>query len=280
MAVALALTASLAYGVSNYVGPRLARGDSLFVLLIVGQSCSFVLASGVVAASGDSVPGAEAIGAALVAGLGNAAGLILFYRAAAIGPLSIVTPLGAVGAAVPVAVGLATGEHISLVKGAGIALALAGVVLVARRPGEHEDADADTRRETVLLAGASAVCFGIFLTAMEPAADDGAGWAVAVSRLSLITLLLVVAVRVGALARTPARRLPLLAVPGVLLFIGTVSYASALNEGDLSVVAVLGSLFPVVTVGLAMGLDGERLSPSRLAGVAAAIAGTVLLSLP
>jgi drug/metabolite transporter (DMT)-like permease len=280
MAVALALTASLAYGVANYVGPRLARGDSLFVLLIAGQSCSFVLALGVVAASGDSAPGAGAIGAALVAGLGNAGGLILFYRAAAIGPLSIVTPLGAIGAAVPVAVGLATGEHISVIKGAGIALALAGGVLVARRPGEHEDADAHTRRETVLLAGASAVCFGIFLTAMEPAADESAGWAVAVSRVSLLALLAAVAVRLGALARTPARRLPLLAVPGVLLFVGTVSYASALNEGDLSVVAVLGSLFPVVTVGLAIGLDGERLSASRLLGVAAAIAGTVLLSVP
>ena len=280
MAVALALTASLAYGVSNYVGPRLARADALFVLLIAGQSCSFVLALCVVAASGHPAPGLEGIGAALIAGLGNAAGLILFYRAAAVGPLSIVTPLGAVGAAVPVAVGLATGEAISLVKGAGIALALTGVVLVARHRGGHEEADAEHRREAVLLAAASAVCFGVFLTAMEPAAEDGAGWAVAVSRVSLLALLLAVAARTGALTRTPVRRLPLLAVPGILLFVGTISYAAALNEGDLSVVAVLGSLFPVVTVGLAIGLDGERLSASRSAGVAAAIAGTVLLSLP
>ncbi len=280
MAVALALTASLAYGVSNYVGPRLAREDALFVLLIAGQSCSFVLASCVVAASGDSAPGADAIGAALIAGLGNAGGLILFYRAAAVGPLSIVTPLGAVGAAVPVAVGLATGEAISLVKGVGIALALTGVVLVARRRGGHEEAGAEHRREAVLLAAASAVCFGVFLTAMEPAAQDGAGWAVAVSRVSLLALLLAVAVRSGALTRTPVSRLPLLAIPGILLFVGTISYAAALNEGDLSVVAVLGSLFPVVTVGLAIGLDGERLSAARFGGVAAAIAGTVLLSLP
>ena len=280
MAVALALTASLAYGVSNYVGPRLARADALFVLLIAGQSCSFVLALGVVAASGHPAPGPEAIGAALVAGLGNAAGLILFYRAAAVGPLSIVTPLGAAGAAVPVAVGLATGEAISLVKGAGIALALTGVVLVARHRGGHEEADAEHRREAVLLAAASAVCFGVFLTAMEPAAEDGAGWAVAVSRVSLLALLLAVAARTGALTRTPVTRLPLLAVPGILLFVGTISYAAALNKGDLSVVAVLGSLFPVVTVGLAIGLDGERLSASRSAGVVAAIAGTVLLSLP
>jgi drug/metabolite transporter (DMT)-like permease len=77
--------------------------------------------------------------------------------------------------------------------------------------------------------------------------------------------------------RAPTAVLPKLAVPGVLLFAGTLSYSAATREGDLSVVSVLGTLFPIVTVTLAFLIDRERLAPWQAAGVAAAIAGTVLL---
>lgn len=277
MAAALALLTSLAYGLSNYAGPRLARGAPLFVLLMVGQGCSLVLALVVAAAQGRGLPSAGPFAAALLAGAGNAGGLVLFYRAAAIGPLSIVSPVGAMSAAVPVGYGVARGEGLPALKGLGILLALGGLVLVARRraaPG----APAGDRPRALLLAGGSALCFGIFLAAIGPASEDGTGWAVALSRASLLVVLLGVALREGAVLRAPAARLPLLAVPGVLLFAGTLSYSQATQTGDLSVVSVLGSLFPVVTVALALGLDRERLSPSQLAGVAATLAGVVVLS--
>jgi len=279
VAVGLALLTSLAYGLSNYVGPRLARDVSLFLLLLVGQTCSLVLAAVVVAAQGVPLPGAGAIGFALLAGLGNAGGLVFFYRAAAVGPLSIVTPIGSVGAALPVAIGIAGGEHVTVLKAVGIVLALAGVVLVARRPGaDITDAAHAHRRAAVALAAISAVCFGVFLAAISPAADDAAGWAVLLSRVSLVIVLAALVVAMGATKDLVPRRLPVLAVPGLLLFTGTLAYAAATREGDLSVVAVVGSLFPVVTVALAVGLDGERLSRPQAAGVAATIAGVVMLS--
>ena len=119
----------------------------------------------------------------------------------------------------------------------------------------------------------------MFLAAIGPAADDHPGWAVAVSRASLLVVLLAVVVRERGFDAVEARRLPLLAVPGLLLFLGTIAYATATTKGDLSVVRVLGTLFPVVTVGLAIGFDGERLRRSQGAGIVAAIAGVVLLSL-
>ena len=75
----------------------------------------------------------------------------------------------------------------------------------------------------------------------------------------------------------PVARLPLLAVPGLLLFAGTLAYSAATREGDLSVVSVLGSLFPIVTVGLAFAA-GERVSGVQAAGIAARLAGIVLVS--
>lgn len=284
MAAALALLTSLAYGVSNYVGPRLARDAPLLVVLVAGQACAFVLAVGIVAVQAEAAPPAGELGAALVAGLGNGGGLMLFYRAASVGPLSIITPIGAVGAAVPVAVGVAGGEAMTALKAAGIVLAFAGLVLVARRTRAGAAAAAERRpaddvRRAVVLALASALCFGTFLAAMGPASETSAGWAVMVSRVSLLVLLVLVAQRLGQGMRTvAARRLPRLAVPGLLLFAGTLSYAAATREGDLSVVSVLGSLFPVVTVSLAVGLDRERLAGSQALGVVLTLGGVVALS--
>jgi drug/metabolite transporter (DMT)-like permease len=282
MAAALALLTSLAYGVSNYVGPRLARDAPLLVLLIAGQGCAFVLAAAIVAVQADGAPPAGQLGAALLAGLGNGGGLLLFYRAAEVGPLSIVTPIGAVGAAVPVAVGVARGEAMTALKAAGIVLALTGLVLVARRTRAGAAAAAERRPgddvpRAVLLALGAALCFGAFLAAMGPASETSAGWAVMVSRLSLLGVLVAVAVRLGE-RPVAARRLPQLAIPGLLLFAGTLSYAAATREGDLSVVSVLGSLFPVVTVALAVALDRERLGGLQALGVLLTLGGVVALS--
>ena len=67
-------------------------------------------------------------------------------------------------------------------------------------------------------------------------------------------------------------------VPGLLLFAGTMLYTAATQEGDLSVVAVITTMFPVVTVGLAFALLGERLTSVQAAGATAAMIGSVLLA--
>ncbi len=70
----------------------------------------------------------------------------------------------------------------------------------------------------------------------------------------------------------------LLSVPGLLLVPGTALYAAAAAEGQLSLVSVLGSLFPVVTVGLGVAVLGERLTRIQALGVASALAGIVLIA--
>ena len=136
MAIALALFTSLAYGVGNYIGPRLARDAPILLLLTISQGASLVLAAALVIVAGGAPPGAGALGWALLAGLGNATGLVFFYRAAEIGPLSIVTSVGSIGVGIPVAVGLAGGDSVGAAQLAGIVLAVSGLLLVsaARRP--------------------------------------------------------------------------------------------------------------------------------------------------
>lgn len=76
----------------------------------------------------------------------------------------------------------------------------------------------------------------------------------------------------------PWTALPLVSVPGLLLLVGTVSYGVATSTGLVSVVSVLATLNPVITVGLAVLVLGERLNRRQQAGVATALAGVVLLA--
>lgn len=276
-AIALALGTALCYGVSNFVGPLLSRNLPTMAVIVAGQAVALTVSAAVVLAHGGTAPGATEIGAGLLAGLGNAGGLALFYAAAASGPLSIVTPIGSTGAAVPVLVGIATGERLGPLGAAGIALAIAGVVLAARQAGGSAQEAADLRR-TVLLAAASAACFGVFLWAISPASGAGVFWGVMLSRLSLVTALVGGALAMRRALRVPAADAPKVALPGMLLFGGTLLYAAATQEGLLSVVSVIATMFPVVTVTLAFVFLHERPSRVQWAGILAALSGVVLLS--
>jgi drug/metabolite transporter (DMT)-like permease len=277
-AIAFALGAALCYGVSNFLGPLFSRGLPTMAVLVAGQAVALIVSATVVVASGTHGPDGLHVAAGLLAGAGNAGGLALFYAAAQTGPLSIVTPISSTGAAVPVFVGLVSGERLGPAGFAGIVLAIGGVALAARRASASAEEAADLRR-TVILAMLSAVAFGTFLTAIAPASQSGVFWGVMISRLSLLTLLVGGALIAGRALRVPAADVPKVALPGVLLFGGTLLYASATQEGLLSVVSVLGSLFPVVTVTLAFVFLHERLSRVQWTGVAASIAGVVLLSM-
>lgn len=277
-AVALALGTALCYGVSNFIGPLISRNLPTMAVIVAGQTVALVVSTVVVVLHGTGSPGGLAIGAGLLAGLGNAGGLALFYAAAASGPLSIVTPIGATGAAVPVLIGLGTGERLGPLGVLGIALAIGGVVLAGRRVSGNAAEAADMRR-TVLLAAASAVCFGIFLWAIAPASASGVFWGVMLSRFSLVVSLVGGALLLGRALRVPAAEAPKTALPGVLLFGGTLMYAAATQEGLLSVVSVIATMFPVVTVTLAFLFLHERPTRTQWTGITAALAGVLLLSL-
>jgi drug/metabolite transporter (DMT)-like permease len=280
LAIALALGSSACYGVSNFLGPQLARRHTIVVLLLISQVAALIGCALYLAGDGGAALPAGSMLLALVAGAGNAAGLIGFYKAAELGPLSIVAPLGATGAIVPVAYGLATGDTLKATQVAGVVLAMCGAALAAR--AEPRDARAEARypdpRASVIWALGSAVAFGVFLTALPKASQDGRAWALFDARLMLVALLVLWAGRrIGTLRAS--WDLPLMAIPGLLLVGGTVLYTVAADHGQLSLVSVVGSLFPVVTVGLGVVLLGERLSRAQAIGVSAAMAGVVLIAL-
>jgi drug/metabolite transporter (DMT)-like permease len=98
-----------------------------------------------------------------------------------------------------------------------------------------------------------------------------------------VTSVLVVALLLVSLARrTPvrlsARDLPLIAVVGIGDAAANLTFGWASTRGLVSVVAVLGSLYPVVTVLLARVVHHERLAAVQNIGVVAALAGVGLIA--
>lgn len=279
LAVSLALGCSVCYGVSNFLGPQLSKRQTIVAVLVLSQVAALVAcAVYVVVASEPALPAGD-VGVAVLAGFGNAVGLIGFYRAAELGPLSIVAPIGATGAAVPVLFGLAGGDSLKPWQGAGILLAMGGAALAARQGREEEALDRGypNPRACVVWSLISALAFGVFLTALPAASHDGQAWALLDARLALVLLLVVWAGR--RLSEVPWNRSSiLLTVPGLLLVLGTALYTAAAAEGQLSLVSVLGSLFPVVTVGLGVAVLDERLTRTQAVGVASALTGVVLIA--
>jgi drug/metabolite transporter (DMT)-like permease len=277
--IALALGSSVCYGVSNFLGPQLARRHTLVAVLILSQIAALVVcALYLLADGGRALPSAD-MWLALLAGAGNAGGLIGFYKAAELGPLSVAAPIGAVGAVIPVVWGLTSGDSLGVAQVAGLALAMGGAALAARRPppGEHAVVSYPDPRASVIWAAGSAVAFGVFLTALPKASAYGRPWALFDARVALVVLLTLWAGR--SIGTIRLRRASFaLAVPGLLLVVGTLLYTAAADHGELSLVSVLGSMFPVVTVGLGIALLEERLSRTQAVGVAAALTGIVLIA--
>lgn len=275
-AVLLALLTAVSYGVANFLGPRLSLVHTLGPVLVVGQVAGVVGGVVLVAVSGDGLPGGRALVFGVAAGIANAVAIACFFTAAARGPMSVVAPLGATGGMVPVLVALATGERPSALQLVGIPLAVLGVVAAAAKPAGGKGAHASPA--TIGLTLLSAVVFGLFLTTFAEASDDGPSWAVLVSRVALLASTLAWLTARGGRRWVPARHLPRVAVPGLLLVVGTASYGVAATTGLVSVVSVLATLAPVVMVGLAVLLLHERLAPRQWAGVALALTGLVLLA--
>jgi drug/metabolite transporter (DMT)-like permease len=210
---------------------------------------------------------------ASVAAIFGTIGLIAFYRGMAAGALSIVAPIAGAGAAIPVVWGLVRGDNPSAYQELGFAAALVGVVLASfeRRP------EAARLAAGVGWAAIAMVAFGAYYVPMHTASRGDFLWAAFVFRLASTAL---VAAAWLALRPPSARRadLPALAAIGVLDTGGNVFFAAASENGVVSVVSILASLYPVVTVLLARAVLHERVHRSQELGIALALTGIVLIS--
>jgi drug/metabolite transporter (DMT)-like permease len=134
LAVVLALGSSLCWGVGDLLAGLAARRGPARAVTITGQLVGLGVAGMVVLSLGRPFPGIVAVAPALLAGIALALGTVAYFAALAGGTMSIVAPIAATSAVVPVVVGLLQGERPSVYQFLGAVLALAGVALASREP--------------------------------------------------------------------------------------------------------------------------------------------------
>lgn len=282
MAALLALLSSLSWGTSDFMGGLAARRVGAVRVLAVSYPAGAVLITFLALVV---IPGQwswSTVGVGLIAGSVGALAIGLLYAALSHGQMGIVSPITAVlSGAVPVVVGVVAGESLSTLALAGVAVAGVAVVLVSRESGPHRS----TPIRAVLLAVASGLAIGVYLSVIGTAPSDSGIWVATMGRwVSTILVLGILFVLIQRSRKAPARvraAFPwsLALAAGALDALANAIFQLAAQRGLLAIVAVIGSLYPAATVILARVLLKETLSRIQLLGVVLALFAASVLTL-
>ncbi|MDX2591190.1 MULTISPECIES: DMT family transporter [Streptomyces] len=283
MTAFFALSTSLLWGLADFGGGLLTRRAPALTVVVASQAIAAAVLGVLVVATGGWSEAGPRLWFAVAAGLAGPVALLSFYKALALGPMGVVSPLATLSVAVPVGVGLVLGERPGVVQVAGIAVAVTGVVLA----GGPQLRGAPVQRRTILLTLVAALGFGTVFALITEASTTVTGLFLSlfVQRVTSVAAggaALYASVRRGTPALpegAPVRSsLPALAFVGLADVAANGTYAVAAQHGPVTVAAVLASLYPVVTALAARGFLSERLRAVQAAGAGLALVGTLLLA--
>ncbi|MFF8402886.1 EamA family transporter [Streptomyces sp. NPDC015684] len=276
LALLLALGSSLAYGCADFLGGLGARRAHVLRTVLVAAPASLTVELLLWPVLGASF-GVASLGWGAASGVASAAAFAMLYRTLAIGPMNVLSPVTAlVSAALPVAVGLLQGEHLTAAGLVGLPLALVAVVLVS---AGHGAGSARPSRAALLLAlgAGAAIALQLVFLHQAPSGSGVAPLIVGRAVSSAVTL-----AAAGLMHRRLGPERPayaMSAAAGVLDSVANLLFLLAARSGDLTVVAVITALYPAGTVLLARGVLAERIHRGQLAGLGTAAVAVGLLAL-
>src|SRR3977135_2913740 len=123
VAVLLALASGMAWGVLCFLGGRNSRRVALTAVLLITQAVGLALMVPLALLHAAPDLDLPTVGFAVAGSVSGLIGIAALYRGMGVGAVSIVAPISATGAALPVIFGLLRGEHATVLQMAGMALA-------------------------------------------------------------------------------------------------------------------------------------------------------------
>ncbi|MGZ8593450.1 MAG: EamA family transporter [Actinomycetota bacterium] len=281
------LASALGWGLADYAGAIGGRRIGSLPAVVIGQVFSASVMVVVVIATGQDVSRVTSfLGPLVLNGIFTAVAYTTHYRALELGPVAVVSPIGASYAVVGIALAMMLRDErpggLALL---GAAITVVGVALVstdlrALRAGIRGHAPG------VPWAIVSAVGFGVAAFILGRAAQE-LGWVLGLgaSRVAQVTAYVpLVVARRRAFAQV--RHLPgasigiaIALAAGAADLLGVTTYSAGAESGLLSVVLAASAVFPAITVALSIVFLHERLVPNQWAGAALVVAGLVLLGL-
>jgi drug/metabolite transporter (DMT)-like permease len=283
LVILLATVTAIGWGASDYFGGETSRRLPVFTVVAVTELAGAAIMVPVLAVHGISPPPQPGLALAAAAGVAVTIELSLIYRALGSGHAYITAPVGALGAAIAASVGLASGDPLSLIIIAGLALALLGSGISSWTSPAR--ATKGTPALTVAICLASAASVATALACLHAAGRIDPYWATFTEHAS--TALSAGLIAIARERKLPGRARPSLPgrqhLPGLAVIAlaglgGDFAYATASEHGTLSIVAAVSSLYPITTIALALLLKGTRPARTQLVGITLALLGAALLS--
>lgn len=283
MVAVLGFVSAVLFGASDFFGGLAAKRTPAIAVAGAANVVAAAIVAVVVVATGP-VWSSEAVLWGVLAGVGGAIGTASLYAVLAIGPMSVLSPtVAALYAILPAGVGIALGERLQpLGYAALVVVFVAGMLLAVTR----ETGGARVRPRVLALAVVAGVGFAVYIIAIDRA-PNASGLIpllveLAVGALLFVPLVLAREIRSPGSVTGPLRTRTVLLQTvgcGVLMAVGTALLVIGLQLGDLAVMSVLNSLYPLGTVALAMVVLRERLTAVQGIGIGLALAGSVTIGL-
>ncbi|MCH7789829.1 MAG: DMT family transporter, partial [Acidobacteria bacterium] len=178
---------------------------------------------------------------------------------------------------VPAVWGVLNGDDLSRWAWLGIGVALVAIGMVSVSNDGSKMSVTTRVIVEALIAGAG---FGVFFIFMDATEGATAPWPVVGARLTTTVAVLgyLLIARQPIIANT-RQAVWLIVATGVFDTTSNILFLYAVDVGQLSVVSVLASLYPVATVILARAFLHERMNRIQLGGCVGALIGTVLIAI-
>lgn len=276
MAILLGLITAISFGSGDFFGGLATKRTSVLNVVAFSHFVGLISVIVITPFIADAFSFRD-LGIGALAGIFGGIGVVGLYRGLATGPMAVVAPLTAVAsAAFPALFGILSGDSLTLIAWIGILIALVAIALSSLP--NNVNASGITVRTIVESLGAG-IGFGALFILFDVTADDVAPWPVVGARAITSTALLLFVFFVRRIDVQEIRSSAgLIVLTGLFDTGSNVIFIIATTLGDLTIVAVLSSLYPISTVVLARAVLDERMSRVQLSGLALALIATVLIA--
>ena len=278
MAIILALISSALFGAGDFLGGVASRRTHVLVVVGASHVVGLFLILSVAPFMADTITLRD-LGLGGIAGIAGAVGITCLYHSLSRGPMALVAPITAVSnAAVPALWGIYFGDRLSAPQTVGVVLGLAAILLVSRVSGEEPTAGNATPG-LIGMALLSGVGFGGFFICMDLTSEATTPWPLVSARVvsAGIALILLTRMRRSPIPRRDEARGAIVGA-GVLDMTANLAILIAVHHGMLSLVVVLGSLYPASTVLLARYVLQERMARTQVVGLVVALAAIAAIA--
>ena len=282
LTIVLGFATALVYGFADFFGAFASKKIAPVIVTCLSGATGLLFLFALTPIFG-ATANPDAIGWGVWAGVWSAFAMTCLYASLAIGPISILSPVGAVvSAIVPAMVGFAQGDRFSWLGWVAIALILIAVVLVGFVPGE--DVRLPSAKGLLLAIGAG-LGIGAVLICLDAAPQDSGLTPVILLRAVSALLLGVYFIGSLILGRVkPSQKVSrkfwfALLGAGLLDSSANVFFLMASRAGSLTVVSVLTALYPLGTIILARVFLKEKIARVQTVGVLLALAASALLAI-